>query len=751
MAERTRPAGGLGAIASTARVLARTSPWRAARALWRLNQEGGFNCPGCAWPEEAERRHIDWCENGVKHVAHEVTGRRIDAEFFAAWPIEKLLEQSDQWLESQGRLVEPLIRWRGSDRYEPIAWEAAFARVADALRSLASPNEAVFYTSGRTSNEAAFLYQLLARQFGTNNLPDCSNMCHESSGTGLSQVIGVGKGTVNLDDFAKADVIFIIGQNPGTNHPRMFSTLLAAKRRGCKIVSINPLKERSLVRFAHPQEVLRLLGGGTAISDLYLQVRVGGDVALLKGIMKEVLAAEARAPGQVLDWAFIRNHTEGFERFHSALEAVAFDDLVRESAITREQMREAAAIYVGASRVIVCWAMGVTQHRHGVANVQEIANLLFLRGNIGKPGAGVSPVRGHSNVQGDRTMGIWETPKPEFLDRLSAEFRFQPPREAGFDTVNAIRAMHEGRAKVFIAMGGNFLMASPDTAYTAAALRRCRLTVAVATTLNRTQLTTGEEAIVLPCLGRSEADAQRSGLQFVTVEDSMSQVHRSQGPLKPVSSELKSEPVIVAGLARSLFGVDGPVAWEELVADYDRIRDAIARVVPGFEDFNHRVRQPGGFRLPSGAQTRRFTTSSGKAAFTALPLPRLELGDGEFLMMTIRSHDQFNTTIYGTDDRYRGITGNRRVVLLHPDDIAAAGLRAGERVDLRSRFGEESRLVEAFEVVPYDVPRRCAATYYPEANPLVPIGSVADGSNTPTYKSVRITIERSESEGSSAS
>jgi molybdopterin-dependent oxidoreductase alpha subunit len=743
MAERTRPAGGLGAIASTARTLARTNPWRAGQALWRLNQEGGFNCPGCAWPEEAERRHIDWCENGVKHVAHEVTGRRIGAEFFAAWTIDKLLEQSDQWLESRGRLVEPLIRRRGSERYEPISWDSALAHVAAALRALASPNEAVFYTSGRTSNEAAFLYQLLARQFGTNNLPDCSNMCHESSGTGLSQVIGIGKGTVGLDDFAKADAIFIIGQNPGTNHPRMFSTLLAAKRRGCKIVSINPLKERSLVRFAHPQEVLRLFGEGTAISDLYLQLRIGGDVALLKGIMKEVLAAEARAPGRVLDWAFIRNHTEGFERFRAALEAVRFEDLVRESGIAREQMREVASMYIGSSRVIVCWAMGITQHRHGVANVQEIANLLFLRGNIGKPGAGVSPVRGHSNVQGDRTMGIWETPKPEFLDRLSAEFHFQPPSAHGFDTVNAIRAMQEGRAKVFIAMGGNFVMASPDTTYTTSALRRCRLTVSVATTLNRTHLTTGEESIVLPCLGRSEADTQISGVQFVTVEDSMSQVHRSQGNLRPVSRELKSEPAIVAGLARALFGDGGPVAWAELVADYDRIRDAIARVVPGFEDFNRRVRQPGGFRLPNGAQTRRFTTSSGKAVFTTLALPRLELGDGEFLMMTIRSHDQFNTTIYSANDRYRGISGNRRVVLLNPDDMAAEGLRAGERVNLRSRFGEESRLVEEFEVVAYDVPLRCAATYYPEANPLVPIGSVADGSNTPTYKSVRITIERS--------
>ncbi|MET0152113.1 MAG: FdhF/YdeP family oxidoreductase [Candidatus Binatia bacterium] len=742
MTERARPAGGLGAIGGTLRAVARTSPWRAAQALLRLNQEGGFNCPGCAWPEEAARTHIDLCENGVKHVAHEVTRRRVGTEFFAEWPIDKLLGQSDQWLESQGRLVEPVIRRRESDRYEPIAWPAAFERIAESLLSLSSPNDAVFYTSGRTSNEAAFLYQLLARQFGTNNLPDCSNMCHESSGTGLSQVIGVGKGTVGLDDFGKAKAIFIIGQNPGSNHPRMFSALLAAKRRGCKIVSINPLKERALVRFAHPQEVLGLLGNGTEISDLYLQVRVGGDVALLKGIMKEVLAAEARSPGRVLDWAFIRSHTEGFERFLAALDAVSFDDLVRESGISRNQMREAAAIYLDADRVIACWAMGLTQHKHGVANVQETANLLFLRGNIGKPGAGVCPVRGHSNVQGDRTMGIWDRPKPEFLSRLSAEFQFQPPAAHGFDTVHAIRAMHEGRAKVFVAMGGNFLMASPDTAYTEEALRRCRLTVAVATTLNRTHLTTGEEGILLPCLGRSEADVQEGGAQFVTVEDSMSQVHRSQGRLKPASSELKSEPAIVGGLARALFGGGGPVAWDELVANYDRIRDVIARVVPGFEDFNRRVREPGGFRLPSGAQTRRFTTPSGKAVFTALPLPHIELGDGEFLMMTIRSHDQFNTTIYGQDDRYRGITGNRRVVLLHPDDIAAEGLSVGERVDLQSRFAEESRRVEGFEVVAYDVPRRCAAMYYPEANPLVPLGSVADGSNTPTYKSVRIVIKR---------
>ena len=742
MSERQRAAGGIGAITSTLKQLARSSWTRSGQALAHMNQEDGFDCPGCAWPEPGERARIEFCENGAKHVAHEVTHRRVTREFFREWPIAKLEEQSDQWLESQGRLVEPMIRRPGSDRYEPITWDAAFARIAEVLRALDSPNEAIFYTSGRTSNEAAFLYQLLVRRFGTNNLPDCSNMCHESSGTGLSQVIGVGKGTVGLEDFDRADAIFIIGQNPGTNHPRMFTTLLAAKRRGCKIVSINPLRERALVRFTHPQDVLGMLRGGTEISDLYLQVRVGGDVALLKGIMKRVLAAEDRAPGAVLDWAFIRGHSEGFEAFRAALDAVDERQLAEQSGIGADDMRRAAEIYLGAERVIACWAMGLTQHKHGVANVQEIANLLFLRGNIGKPGAGVCPVRGHSNVQGDRTMGIWEKPKPDFLRRLAAEFHFEPPVGHGFDTVASIRAMHEGRAKVFIAMGGNFLVASPDTAYTAAALRRCRLTVGVATTLNRTHVISGEEAIVLPCLGRSERDEQAGGAQFVTVEDSMSLVHRSQGRLAPASADLKSEPAIVVGLARALFGDEGPIPWRQLGDDYDRVRDAIARVVPGFEDFNRRVRERGGFQLPSGARRREFATPTGKAVFTALPMPQLERAADELLMMTIRSHDQFNTTIYGLDDRYRGITTNRRVVMMHADDIAAAGLAAGGRVDLESCYGGETRTVKGFEVVAYDVPRGCAATYYPETNPLVPIDSVADGSNTPTYKSVRIRVRR---------
>jgi molybdopterin-dependent oxidoreductase alpha subunit len=735
-----RSAGGLGAITATLKQLAKSSWSRSGAALRYMNQEDGFDCPGCAWPEPAHRATFEFCENGAKHVAHEVTHRRVTREFFARHSIAELEAQSDHWLEGQGRLVEPMIRPRGADHYQLLSWDAAFARIAEVLRGLESPNRAVFYTSGRTSNEAAFLYQLLVRRFGTNNLPDCSNMCHESSGTGLSAVIGVGKGTVGLDDFEKADAIFILGQNPGTNHPRMFTTLLAAKRRGCKIVSINPLRESALVRFSHPQDVLGMLRGGTEISDLYLQVRVGGDVALLKGIMKEVLAAEDRAPGSIVDWSFVRNHTVGFETFRAALDEIRYEDLEGESGLSRDDMRRAADVYLGAERVIACWAMGLTQHKHGVANVQEIVNLLLLRGNIGKPGAGVCPVRGHSNVQGDRTMGIWEKPKPEFLRRLAAEFRFEPPIEHGYDTVGAIRAMHEGRAEVFFAMGGNFLVASPDTAYTAAALRRCKLTVGVATTLNRTHLVTGEEAILLPCLARSERDEQKSGAQFVTVEDSMSLVHRSQGRLAPASAELKSEPAILVGLARALFGDEGPIRWRELGDDYDLVRDAIARAVPGFEDFNRRVREPGGFRLPSGAQRREFTTPSGKAAFTALALPRSPLEPGELLMMTIRSHDQFNTTIYGFDDRYRGIIGNRRVVLLHAEDIAAGGFKAGDRVDLESRFAGETRTVRDFEVVAYDVPRGCAATYYPEANALVPIDSVADGSNTPTYKSVRIRV-----------
>jgi molybdopterin-dependent oxidoreductase alpha subunit len=736
-----RPAGGLDAIVRTAlRATREMGVTRSLRTLALVNQSGGFDCPGCAWPDPEQRHVVEFCENGAKAVAHEATTRRIGREFFERWSIAELLEQSDHVLEQQGRLTEPLYRAPDAAHYRPIAWDEALGRVADALRGLDSPDEAVFYTSGRTSNEAAFLYQLFARQLGTNNLPDCSHMCHESSGFGLSQAIGVGKGTVSLADFARADAIFVIGQNPGTNHPRMLATLQAAKRRGARVVAINPLRERGLVRFTHPQEPLALLGRGTPIADLYLQVRVGGDVALLKGIMKEVLAAEARRPGEVLDWPFLRGHTTGFEAFRRALELQPWEPLLEQSGVSREDMRRAAEAYVGAGSTIVCWAMGLTQHRNAVANVQEIVNLLLLRGNLGRPGAGACPVRGHSNVQGDRTVGITEKPSEAFLERLGREFGFEPPRRRGYDAVGAIRAMHEGRVRVFVGLGGNFAVATPDTAYTAEALRRCQLTVQVSTKLNRSHLVCGREAIVLPCLGRTERDVQAGGPQLVSVEDSMSVVHASQGHLEPAGEQLRSEPAIVAGLAEATLRGRSPLGWSALVGNYDRIRSRIERVIPGFEDYNRRVRGEGGFVLPSGARTRRFDTPDGRAHFTVHGLPELQLGAGRLRLTTIRSHDQYNTTVYGLDDRYRGVSGGRRVVLLHPEDMRERGLAQGDRVDITSHFRGEERSVRGFRALPYDLPRGCAAAYFPEANPLVAVDDVAEGSRTPAYKSVEVSI-----------
>jgi molybdopterin-dependent oxidoreductase alpha subunit len=630
----------------------------------------------------------------------------------------------------------------GAAHYEPIEWSDAFALVASELNALRSPDEAIFYTSGRTSNEAAFLFQLFARQFGTNNLPDCSNMCHESSGTALSETIGVGKGTVSLEDFAQAQAIFVIGQNPGTNHPRMLSSLQAAKRNGCRIVHINPLPEAGVTRFKHPQEVGGWIGRGTELADLFLQVRINGDVALLKGMSKAVLAPEEQRSG-VLDRKFIDEHTGGFDEFAVALESVSWDEIVAASGVSRAEIETAAQVFIDSDATIFCWAMGLTQHRNAVANIQEIVNLMLLRGQVGKPGAGFCPVRGHSNVQGDRTMGIWERPTAQFLDRLAEEFDFEPPRNHGFDTVNAIHAMHDGRARVFFALGGNFLSATPDTEYTAAALRRCGLTVQVSTKLNRGHLITGAQALILPCLGRTEIDEQAEGKQFVTTENSMAVVQASRGFLPPAAPDLLSEPAIVARLAAATLGNRTSVDWESLLADYDRIRDRIARVVPGFDQFNQRVRRPGGFHLPNAARERAFRTAIGKARFTVHPLPTCQLEPGQLMMMTIRSHDQFNTTIYGLDDRYRGIHHGRRVVLMNPEDIAARGLSAGRKVDLVSHFDGEERVARRFVVVPYDIPRRCAATYFPEANVLVPIRSVAEKSNTPASKSVVISIRPS--------
>jgi molybdopterin-dependent oxidoreductase alpha subunit len=720
------------------------------RTAQKLNQTDGFDCQSCAWPNpDGERSVAEFCENGFKAVTYEATTKRLDRDFFRRHSVTELAAQPDHWLGHQGRLTEPMVLRPGSSHYEPISWEAAFQLIADELKG-AVPNEAVFYTSGRTSNETAFLYQLFVRAYGTNNLPDCSNMCHESTSVALPPMIGIGKGCVKLEDFEKADAIFILGQNPGTNHPRMLTPLQAAKERGCKIVFVNPLPETGADRFKNPQDLLHptriprfLFGGGTKMSDLWLQVKINGDLALMQGLMKELLEEEDRRPGTVFDHAFIHHHTEGVETLIAQLRAASWTEIVADCGISRAQIRQAAEIAMGAHRIIVCWCMGLTQHKNAVATIQEVVNFLLLRGNIGRPGAGPCPVRGHSNVQGDRTVGIWDKPKKEFLDKLAAEFSFEPPRQPGFDTVEAIQAMNEGKVKVFFAMGGNFVSASADTEFTAAGLRKCRLTAHVSIKLNRSHLITGRTALILPCLGRTEVDRQAGGEQFMTVEDSMGVINPTRGFLRPASEQLRSEPAIVAGIAKQVLGPQRPIDWDGYVANYDRIREKIDAVIPGFSSFNDRIAE-GTFYLPNAPRDqRKFDTPSGKAVFIAHPLSRVELGPGQYLMTTIRSHDQFNTSIYGLDDRYRGIYNGRRVIFMNEEDMRADGLVQGQIVDLTSHFQGAQRRAERFMVAPYPIPRRCTATYFPEANVLVPIGSVADKSNCPTSKSVVITIRPS--------
>ena len=741
VSEAASSAAGLqGVVTSFRHALSEMGVRRSLRTLTAINQKDGYDCQSCAWPDADGERHMaEFCENGAKATAWEATTRRATPEVFARHSVDELASLSDHTLGELGRLTTPLLLDRGAAHYRPIAWDDAFALIAGELNALSSPHEAVFYTSGRTSNEAAFLYQLFVRQFGTNNLPDCSNMCHESSGTGLMETIGVGKGTVTLEDFDEAEAIFIIGQNPGTNHPRMLSTLQRAKRNGATIVGINPLAETGLRRFRQPQDVLGLLGVGTQISDFLLCVRVGADVALLQGIGKALLERE-EAGHAVLDREFIEQYTDGFDAYARAVRQRSWTDIVDACGVSYDEIRRAAEVFAKSQRTITCWGMGLTQHVNGVANVQEIVNLHLLRGQIGKPGAGLCPVRGHSNVQGDRTVGIWERPRPEFLDRLAAEFGFEPPREHGLDTVGAIRAMHAGSAKVFFALGGNFLQATPDTGYVARALRNCRLTVHVSIKPNRAHLVTGERALILPCLGRSERDVQEGGEQFVTTENSMAIVQASRGVLPPASPDLLSEPAIVARLARAVLGTRSLVPWEAFAANYDAIRDAIERVIPIFERYNERVRVPGGFHLPNAARHRVFMTVTGNARFTVLPLPALHLEPGQLLLTTVRAHDQFNTTIYAPNDRYRGIRNGRRVLFMHPEDIAARGLAAEAAVDITSHHGGVERHARNFRVVPYDVPRGCAATYFPEANVLVPHDHVATGSNTPASKAIVVTV-----------
>jgi molybdopterin-dependent oxidoreductase alpha subunit len=745
----TRAAGLTAVISAMKHALKEMSVVDTMTALGSLNQKDGFDCPSCAWPDPDDRRALaEFCENGAKAVSDEATAKRVTPDFFQRHSVPELSQQSDFELGKHGRFTHPMILKSGASHYEPIGWDQAFDLIAENLNSLDSPNEAAFYTSGRTSNEAAFMYQLFARAFGTNNLPDCSNMCHESSGAALGEQIGIGKGTVTLEDIHQADCILIVGQNPGTNHPRMLTALQKAVRRGCQIISINPLQEAGMGEFLNPQELGGMLGVGTPIAKRHLPVRINGDVALMKGLIKEMLASEDQhGPGSVFDLEFIHSSTVGFAELIDDIRKADWTEIVEESGIEREKIRRAADILVRSKRTIACWAMGLTQHKNAVGNIQMVTNVLLLRGNIGRTGAGPCPVRGHSNVQGDRTMGIFEKMPEEFLAALDREFGISTPRAHGLDTVETIKAMHDGRVKVFVGLGGNFMAATPDTAFVAEALKRCKLTVQVSTKPNRAHLITGLTALILPCLGRTEIDKQLTGVQFVTVEDSMGVVHASHGTLKAGSAELKSEVAIVCGLAQAVFR-NAPeklaiADWSALSSNYDFIRDHISRVVPGFEDFNQRVRKPGGFYLPNAPRDGRvFETPSGRASFLIHPIAKTRKQQGRFTLMTIRSHDQFNTTIYGLDDRYRGVKNGRHVIFMNEADMKKASLEAGHFVDITSHFESVTRHAPHFMVVPFQIPTQCVAVYYPEGNVLIPITSTADRSNTPAYKSVEVSLSR---------
>jgi molybdopterin-dependent oxidoreductase alpha subunit len=741
-------AGMTAVMVSMQRALEQMGPVRTAATLTRLNQRHGFDCPGCAWPEEHGGRKVaEFCENGAKAVAEEATKRRVTPEFFARHSVSDLAGQPEYWLSQQGRITHPMALAPGDTHYRPIEWDDAYRLIAEHLNGLASPDEACFYTSGRTSNEAAFLYQLLVRSFGTNNLPDCSNMCHESSGTALTDSIGIGKGSVTVDDIVHADCILIAGQNPGTNHPRMLSILEKAKANGTKIIAVNPLPEAGLMRFKDPQKVNGVVGHGVPIADEFVQIRLGGDMALFAGLGRLLLEAEDGAPGTVVDRDFIAGHCAGFDEYEKQTRTIDLDTVVEATGIGREQLERIAEMLRASQRTVFCWAMGLTQHRHAVATIGEATNLLLMRGMIGKPGAGVCPVRGHSNVQGDRTMGIWEQMPEEFLAALDSRFGITSPRTHGHDVVDAIRAMRDGRAKVFIGMGGNFASATPDTDVTEAALRSCALTVQISTKLNRSHVVHGRTALILPTLGRTDRDIQAGGKQLVSVEDSMSMVHLSRGSLHPPSEHLRSEVAIVCELARTLLGQAHPVPWERFAGNYDQIRDAIADVVPGCTDYNTRVREPDGFQLPHPPRdTREFPTATGKANFAVNPLEWLPVPEGRLILQTLRSHDQYNTTIYGLDDRYRGVKGGRRVIFVNPADIASLGLTESARVDLISEFTDaaghvEERRAKDFLIVPYSTPVGNAASYYPETNPLVPLDHTAARSNTPVSKAIVIRLE----------
>jgi molybdopterin-dependent oxidoreductase alpha subunit len=759
----THPAAGWGALKYVAlNLLKEKVTGGNYRTLLAQNQPNGFDCPGCAWPDREHASTFEFCENGVKAVAAEATSKRVTPAFFAQHTIAELMTQSDFELEQHGRLTDPLVYDSTQDRYVPIEWDAAFDLIARHLQALDHPDRAAFYTSGRASNEAAFLYQLFVRMYGTNNFPDCSNMCHEATSRGLPGTVGVGKGTVTLDDFEHADTLLLFGQNPATNHPRMLGELRECARRGATIVSINPLKERGLERFSSPQHPVEMLTmGSTKISSVFIRPKVGGDFALIKGVAKRVIelddAALANGGERVLDVAFIDEHTVGFDAFADNLRAENWETIVAESGVPMDDVFTLADIYVKGRAVISTWGMGLTQHKNSVPTVQLLSNLMMLRGNIGRRGAGLCPVRGHSNVQGDRTVGIEEQPTQAFLDRLGQVYDFEPPREHGLDVVNTIQAMLDGQVKVFIGLGGNFSIATPDTPRTWEAMRACDLTVHITTKLNRSHLVHGRDALILPTLGRTEIDLQNGVPQGVSVEDSMSMVHISYGMNRPASPNLLSEIAIVARMAEATLG-NRKVDWRAHTNDYALIRDGIEKVLDGFDDYNERLKQPGGFHLGVASRDRIWKTPSGKAQFLVheiavdTPIHRARSRHGKRLMtlMTTRSHDQYNTTIYGLDDRYRGVYGQRRVLFAHKDDIAMLGFAAGQRVDITSVWDDGiERRADSFLLVEYDIPRGCLGAYYPETNPLVPLSSVADGAGTPTSKSIPVLLTASK-EGAAA-
>ncbi|MDI2020851.1 FdhF/YdeP family oxidoreductase [Paenarthrobacter nicotinovorans] len=747
-----RAAAGVKAVTvALERGYAQAGVTRTVRSMLRVNQHDGFDCPGCAWPESitGRRSPAEFCENGAKAIAEESTTRTVGAGFWAEHPIAELEGKTEYWLGSQGRIAEPVVIRPGDTHYSPISWTEAFALIGEHINAT-TPDKCVFYTSGRTANETAFMYQLFARSLGTNNLPDCSNMCHESSGSALNPTIGIGKGTVSLEDIHHSELVLVVGQNPGTNHPRMLSALRDCKNNGGKVVAVNPLPEAGLLNFKDPQSLNGVIGGGTTIADEFLQIKVGGDLALFQALGHLLLEEEKRNPGTVVDHSFIESQTEGFDAYREARSVLDWAETERATGLSRAEITKVAGMMAASKATVICWALGLTQQPHSVDTLREIINLLLLQGNFGKRGAGACPVRGHSNVQGDRTMGIWEKPKESFLAALDQEFGFHMPRDHGYDSVETQHALEKGDVDVFVSMGGNFAAAGSDTAALEEGLKRAGLTVHISTKPNRAHIVHGRTSLILPTLGRTDTDDKHpKGKQFLSVEDSMSVIHKTQGRLEPVSEHLLSEPVIVARMAQATFGDNHSVDWRAMAEDYDVIRDHISRVIPGFEDFNARVRTKNGFVLPNPPRdSRTFATDIGKGRFSVRPLEYLEAPEGHLILQTVRSHDQYNTTFYGLDDRYRGVSDGRRVVLVHPDDLTELGFNDRDLVDVISTFAGTERRADKFRLIGYPTARGCAAAYFPEANALVHRELVARESNTPGYKAMTVRFVNHEENGS---